>query len=57
MGAYFLDSSAAAKRYVVESGTERLLALCEPAAQLELFVARITAIEVAAVLFRRVRAA
>jgi predicted nucleic acid-binding protein len=57
VAAYFLDSSGAAKRYVVETGTGRVLTLCDPAHRHELFLVRITAIEIAAVLFRRVRAA
>jgi predicted nucleic acid-binding protein len=57
VAAYYFDSSGAAKRYVEETGTARVLTLCDPAHGHELFLVRITAIEIVAVLFRRVRAA
>jgi predicted nucleic acid-binding protein len=56
LAAYYLDSSAAAKLYVSERGTTWLTGLTDPAAGHELFVVRITAVEVAAALFRRARA-
>lgn len=56
MAAYFLDSSAAAKLYVLEPGSSWVTQLVVPAQQHELFVVRITAVEIAAAIFRRVKA-
>lgn len=55
MAAYFLDSSAAVKLSVREVGTSWLLALVDPATGHELAIARVTPVEIAAALFRRVR--
>ena len=56
MAGYYLDSSAAVKLYVAERGSLWLMALLDPARSHEAFVSRIAAVEVAAALFRRVRA-
>lgn len=53
MGVYFLDASAAVKRYVNESGSERVTALT--AAANEIFVSKITAVEFASAVARRRR--
>ncbi len=55
MAAYFFDSSALVKRYVVESGTQWVRGLCDPAASHTLYIARITGAEVIAALARRTR--
>lgn len=58
MAAYFFDSSALVKRYVVESGTQWVGSLCDPgdpAAGHTLYIARITGAEVIAALARRTR--
>ena len=55
MAAYFFDSSALVKRYVVESGTQWVRGLCDPAAGHALYIARITGAEVVAALARRAR--
>jgi predicted nucleic acid-binding protein len=55
VGAYFLDSSAVAKLYMQEQGSVWVTSLLDPGARNELFVVRITAAEVAAAIFRRVR--
>jgi uncharacterized protein len=56
VAAYFLDSSAAVKRYVRERGTAWVTHLMDPAADHDLLLVRITAVEIAAALYRRVRA-
>ncbi len=55
MAAYFVDSSALVKRYVIESGTPWVRNLCAPAAGNTLYIARITGAEVIAALSRRAR--
>ncbi|MGH7965044.1 MAG: type II toxin-antitoxin system VapC family toxin [Candidatus Binatia bacterium] len=55
MAAYFFDSSALVKRYVVESGTQWVRGLCEPAAGHTIYIARITGVEVIAALARHTR--
>ena len=55
MAAYFFDSSALVKRYVVESGTPWVCGLCDPAAGHTLYIARITGAEVIAALARHTR--
>ena len=55
MAAYFFDSSALVKRYVVESGTRWVRDLCDPAAGHTLYIARISGAEVIAALARRTR--
>ena len=56
MAAFFSDSSALAKVYVVETGSAWMRALLPPATANEMFVSRISSVEVAAALARRVRA-
>ncbi|MCL4465877.1 MAG: type II toxin-antitoxin system VapC family toxin [Chloroflexi bacterium] len=56
MGAYFLDSSAAVKLFVVEPGTPWITKLVDPVDSHEIFVVRITPAEITAALFRRVKA-
>jgi predicted nucleic acid-binding protein len=51
-----LDSSAVAKRYVIEQGSAWITNLFTPAGGVELAIVRITAVEVAAALFRRTQA-
>ena len=55
MATYFVDSSGAAKFYVSEVGSSWMESLTDRAQRHQLVIARITAVEVAAVLFRRVR--
>ena len=55
MAAYFFDSSALVKRYVIESGTPWVSSLCDPAAGHTLYIVRITGAEVIAALARRTR--
>jgi uncharacterized protein len=43
MAAYFFDSSALVKRYVVESGTQWVRNLCDPTVSHSLYIVRITA--------------
>ena len=56
MAAYFFDSSALVKRYVNETGSGWVQALTDSAAGHEIYVARITTVEVIAALVRRIRA-
>jgi uncharacterized protein len=55
MAAYFCDASAIVKRYVPEAGSAWVKALADPAAGRELFLARITRVEVTAAITRRGR--
>lgn len=55
MTALFLDTSAAAKLYVVERGTTWLTSLADPAGHNEIFIVRLTVVEIAGTLFRRVK--
>ena len=57
MTAYFLESSAAVKLYVAEVGTAWMTDLMDPAHHHQYSLARITPIEIAAALLRRLRAA
>lgn len=57
MTTYFLDSSAIVKRYLPESGTPWIRRLCDPAAGDAIILGAITAVEVAAALAARHRAA
>jgi uncharacterized protein len=52
---YFLDSSAIAKRYIPEIGTPWIRQITDPASQNDLFIARITWVEVLSALARRQR--
>lgn len=56
VAAYFLDSSGAAKLYVVEPGSGWMEELVDPSVMNECFVASIAAVEVTAAMYRRVRA-
>lgn len=53
MAAFFIDSSALAKRYVSETGTPWMQALTDPASGNSLYVARITLVELVAAVSRR----
>jgi predicted nucleic acid-binding protein len=55
MPAFFLDTSALAKRYVVEAGSAWVTALTEPAAGNSSWVASVTPVELLAGFYRRVR--
>lgn len=55
MAAYYLDTSGLVKRYAVEAGTVWVTTLVDPAAGHDIFTQRITAVEVIAALYRRVR--
>ncbi len=55
MTIYFLDSSALAKRYIAEIGTPWIRQITDPATQNNLFIARITWVEVLSALARRQR--
>jgi predicted nucleic acid-binding protein len=52
---YFVDSSALVKRYVNETGSVWLSGLVSPAAGNDIYIARITTVEVIAALTRRAR--
>jgi uncharacterized protein len=52
---YFLDSSAIAKRYIPEIGSSWIRQITDPASQNDLFIARITWVEVLSALARRQR--
>jgi len=53
--AYFLDSSAVIKRYVLEQGTSWVRALTTPSAGNTTIVARLTQAEIASGVWRRMR--
>jgi hypothetical protein len=53
MSAYFLDSSAAVKRYSVESGSKWIFGILRPSAKNTIFVARITGAETVAAVARK----
>ena len=55
MAGYFVDSSALVKRYVNETGSVWLSGLISPAAGNDIYIARITTVEVIAALTRRAR--
>ena len=55
MAHYYLDSSALVKRYVAEAGTVWVDHLCDAASGHTLYTVRISAAEIIAALFRRVR--
>jgi predicted nucleic acid-binding protein len=54
VAAFFFDSSALVKRYIVEIGTNWVNQVLNPATRHRIHVARITEVEVAAALIRRV---
>src|SRR5438552_4000342 len=53
MPAYLFDSSAAVKRYAIESGFRWVFSILRPSAANSVFVARITGAEVVAALARK----
>lgn len=55
MAGYFCDSSAIAKRYISEKGTNWIISLMRPAAKNEFAVAQITGVEVVSAISRRHR--
>jgi predicted nucleic acid-binding protein len=55
MAAYFCDASGIAKRYLVEIGSTWVQALADPAAGNDLYLARITTVEVVSAVTRRQR--
>lgn len=56
MSVYFLDSSALVKRYLVEPGTDWIVALAAPSAGHSLLIAQVTRIEAIAAFAARERA-
>jgi predicted nucleic acid-binding protein len=57
MVTYYLDSSALAKRYLVETGSAWIRSITAPAAGKVLIISRITLVEVSSALSRRYRQA
>lgn len=55
MAVYFCDASGIAKRYLLEIGTAWVQALADPAAGNDLYLARITTVEVVSAVTRRQR--
>lgn len=55
MAVYFFDSSAIVKRYVQETGTQWVNSFIDPAAGNDIYLARITGVEVISALVRRGR--
>ncbi len=55
MAGYFFDSSAIAKRYISETGTNWLIGLMRSATQNEFAVAQVTGVEVVSAISRRHR--
>jgi hypothetical protein len=55
VAAYYLDTIAVLKRYVLETGTARVQALAAPSVRNSLFIARITLAETVAAATRRER--
>ena len=55
MGVLYLDTSAAVKRYVAESGSAWITAQSDPAAGNSCRIAALTRVELVAALYRRVR--
>lgn len=55
MGDYFLDTSAAVKRYVAETGSGWVTALSDPAAGNRIWLATLTRVETLAAFYLRVR--
>jgi len=55
VASYFVDSSALVKRYVNETGSVWLSGLVAPAVGNDIYIARITTVEVIAALTRRAR--
>jgi predicted nucleic acid-binding protein len=55
VAAFYFDTSAIVKRYVLESGSGWVTDLLNPAARNRIYVARISAVEVASAIARRQR--
>lgn len=55
MSVYFLDSSALAKRYLAEIGSDWIFQILSPSSGNEATVSRITRVEVASAVVRRMR--
>ncbi len=55
MAAYFLDSSAAVKRYIIEPGTSWIISLFRQPTPNAFYVARIISVEVVSAFARRLR--
>ena len=55
MPTYFFDSSALAKRYVSETGTAWVQSLADSASGNEIYMARITLVELVSAITRRKR--
>lgn len=55
MPAYYLDTSAAVKRYAQEPGTTWIFSLTDPTAGHDIFTVRLTGPEMIAALFRKAR--
>jgi predicted nucleic acid-binding protein len=53
--AYYFDTSALVKRYVLETGTSWVLSLVDPVSAHDLYMVQLTGPELIAALFRRVR--
>jgi uncharacterized protein len=53
MPLYFMESSAAVKRYAAESGSEWVRTLTDPASKEAIYVSRLTGVEVVAALARK----
>ena len=56
MAVYFCDSSALVKRYIQETGSAWVQALCQQTSPQDLYIARIAGAEVIAAIARRGRA-
>jgi hypothetical protein len=56
VGSYFFDASGLVKRYVTEIGSPWVLGLTDPMAAHDLYVARVTGVEVVSALVRHVPA-
>jgi uncharacterized protein len=55
MTAYFIDTSALVKRYVIEKGSAQVEQIISPSSGKRIFIAQITAVELISGLARRVR--
>ncbi len=53
MASYFFDTSALAKRYIEESGSEWVSAICEKSTLHLIFISEITEVELVSALIRR----
>ena len=53
MAVYFFDSSAIVKRYLIEAGTKWVISIADLAAGNEIYLARITFVEVISAITRK----